>query len=132
MHAFSPSLVSLTVRILLGILLCLAGAASASEPATGLALSPQQTRWLSRHRVIRMGFDPHYAPYSFVDAQGRVQGVAADLVARLAVQLGVRIEAVTDLSWPQLMAAVQAHEIDALATVVRLPEREAFLEFTGI
>ncbi|HRF72093.1 MAG TPA: transporter substrate-binding domain-containing protein [Accumulibacter sp.] len=132
MHAFSPSLVSLTVRILLGILLCLVGAVSASEPATGLALSPQQTRWLSRHRVIRMGFDPHYAPYSFVDAQGRVQGVAADLVARLAVQLGVRIEAVTDLSWPQLMAAVQAHEIDALATVVRLPEREAFLEFTRI
>ncbi len=70
MPAFSPSLVSLTVRILLGILLCLAGAASASEPATGLALSPQQVKWLSRHRVIRIGFDPNYARYSFADTQG--------------------------------------------------------------
>ena len=30
------------------------------------------------------------------------------------------------------MAAVQAHRIDAVATVVQLPERDAFLAFTSI
>ncbi|NDP47611.1 MAG: PAS domain S-box protein [Sulfuriferula multivorans] len=97
-----------------------------------LALSPTDKAWLTTHPIIRLGIDPSYAPYSFLDTQGKPQGVVSDFLAYLGPTLGVRFELVTDLDWPQLMAAVQARRVDAVATVVRLPERDAFLEFTSV
>lgn len=122
-------------RLLLVGLVCLfsmgqAWADKASPPQ--LPLSPADKAWLAAHPIIRLGIDARYAPYSFLDEQGQLQGVVSAFLAYLEPTLGVRFEIVSDLDWPQLMTAVQARRIDAVATVVHLPEREAFLEFTSI
>ncbi|WP_291991374.1 transporter substrate-binding domain-containing protein [Candidatus Accumulibacter sp. ACC007] len=118
------------VRLLTGLCLLLL-AASASLRAAELDLSGAERAWLAEHPVIRMGIDAGYGPYTFLDENGRVQGVAADFMAEIAALLGVRFEFVADLSWPQLMDAVRARQLDAVATVAHLPEREAFLEFSA-
>ena len=102
----------------------------ASTPRLTLAASDQA--WLAGHPVIRLGIDTGYGPYSFLDDQGRPQGVVIEFLNHLGPALGVRFEIVSNLDWPQLMAAVKARQIDAVATVTYLPEREAFLAFTGI
>lgn len=53
-----------------------------------------------------------------------------DFLHHFEQTLGLRFEIVSNLTWPQLMAAVQEKRIDAVATVTHLPEREAFLAFT--
>jgi PAS domain S-box-containing protein len=121
----------LVVRLLTGLCLLMLLAASASLRAAGLELSSAERAWVAEHPVIRMGIDAGYGPYTFVDENGRVQGVAADFMAEIAALLGVRFEFVADLSWMQLMDAVRARQLDAVATVVHLPEREAFLEFSA-
>jgi PAS domain S-box-containing protein len=94
---------------------------------------PQADRdWLAAHPVVRIGVDTSYGPYSFLDEQGKLQGIVREFLAYLGPALGVRFEVVTDLGWPRLMAAIQERRIDMVATVVHLPEREAFLEFTAI
>ncbi len=119
------------VVMLCGVLPSLAWADKTDTPQR--IVLPQADRdWLAAHPVIRIGIDASYGPYSFLDKQGQLQGIVRDFLAYLGPALGVRFEIVADLDWPQLMAAVQQRRIDVVATVVRLPEREAFLEFTAI
>ncbi|MBZ0069100.1 MAG: PAS domain S-box protein, partial [Thiobacillus sp.] len=119
------------VVMLCGVLPSLAWADKSGTPQR--IVLPQADRdWLAAHPVIRIGIDASYGPYSFLDKQGQLQGMVRDFLAYLGPALGVRFEIVADLDWPQLMAAVQQRRIDVVATVVRLPEREAFLEFTAI
>lgn len=113
---------------LVGLLVCLSGTLAAQP----LMLDDREATWLAEHPVIRLGVDADYGPYSYLDDQGRLQGVVADFLAAIEAQLGIRFEIVSDLKWPQLMAAVRDRRIDAVATVVRLPEREKFLAFTDI
>ncbi len=106
--------------------------ADKSDTSQQLVLSQVDQDWLAAHPVVRVGIDTGYGPYSFLDEQGNLQGVVSEFLAYIGPALGVHFELITDLDWPQLMAAVQDHRIDVVATVAHLPEREAFLEFTAI
>ena len=100
--------------------------------AAQLRLSVEERAWLAAHPVLRLGVDTGYGPYSFLDEQGQVTGVVKDYLAELEAMLGVRVEMVTNLTWSQLMEALRERRIDAVPTVVHLPEREAFMAFTRI
>ena len=100
--------------------------------APGLALSAAESAWLAAHPVIRLGVDASYAPYSFVDDQGNLQGIVRDFLSHIEKALGIRFEITADLDWPQLMEAVKSRRIDAVATAVHLPERDTFLAFTDV
>jgi len=111
----------------------LAGAAWTAEPDIAVPnLTAEEKAWLADHPVVRLGVDAGYGPYSFLDDEGLFQGMVADFVAEIERSLGIRFEIVSDLAWPELLAAVRERRLDAVATEVRLPEREDFLEFTGI
>jgi len=97
-----------------------------------MELSPTEQTWLDAHPVIRMSVEAGYGPYTFLDAKGHLQGVAMEFFADIERLLGVRFEIVSNLSWTQQMQAVRERRLDAVATVVKLPEREVFLEFTEI
>lgn len=123
-------LISLLSLVLLGF----ACHAQAQEGAitSSLSLSQEEAEWLAAHPVIRLGIDSNYGPYSFVDENGQLQGAVRDFLTHIERTLNLRFEIIANLNWPQLMEAVQQHRIDAVATVVHLPEREAFLEFSRI
>ncbi|HED13161.1 MAG TPA: transporter substrate-binding domain-containing protein [Gammaproteobacteria bacterium] len=119
------------IKSLLQVLLAL----SLLSPLT-FAAPPQLTateqQWLQQHPVVRMGIDPGYGPYSFIDRDGTVRGVAVDFLQLLSEQLGIRFVLTSDLDWSGLMTAVRERKLDAVATVVLLPERKKFLAFTEI
>ena len=100
--------------------------------ADKLELSPTEQAWLDAHPVIRMSIDAGYGPYTFLDAKGRLQGVAVEFFANIERFLGIRFEIVSNFSWPQQMQAVRERRLDAVATVVKLPDRKIFIEFTEI
>lgn len=131
----STRLRQMTLVILMSLAcLCAAWQARADTRAAPwkLDLSPAEQAWLAAHPVIRLGIDNGYGPYSFLDAQGQFQGIVKEFLDQLGPALGVRFEIVSDLTWPELMAAVEARRIDAVATVTHRPERDAFLAFTAI
>ncbi|KAA3653197.1 MAG: EAL domain-containing protein [Proteobacteria bacterium] len=125
------------VIVLWPVLLGSAGIDAASLngcPAEPLlrTLSTAEQQWLATHPVIRLGVDPAYAPYSIADADGQFTGVAAAFAECIAQQLGIHFEPVVNLDWPALVEALKARRIDAIATMVHLPEREAFAAFSDI
>ncbi|BCX81240.1 two-component system, NarL family, sensor histidine kinase EvgS [Methylomarinovum caldicuralii] len=105
---------------------------AAALPARALDLTPEERAFLDAHPVIRLGVDGDYAPYSFFDEEGRFRGVAADFAARLEAMLGIHFQPVAGLAWTEILDAVRKRRLDAVATVVKLPERESYLAFTAI
>ena len=100
--------------------------------ARALELTASERAWLAAHPVIRIGVDSGYAPYAFFDEDGQFRGVAADFMAHIGSMLGVRTEVVSGLSWPQILTAVESRRLDLVTTAVKLPEREAYMNFSRI
>ncbi len=95
-------------------------------------LSVQERAWLDKHRVIRVGVDGAYAPYSFLDSTGEFTGIAVDFIRQIEQRLGVAFVPVPGLSWPEIVQGAKDRTLDVIATAVETPERNEFLEFTEI
>ncbi|WP_210547084.1 transporter substrate-binding domain-containing protein [Rhodoferax sp. PAMC 29310] len=113
----------------------LAGIFLALPVAQGLAqssliLTADEQAWLKAHPVIRIGVDPGYAPYSFLDANGRPAGVASELTALVGQKLGVKLEMVPNLTWPQILEGARQRQVDLITTAARRPDRESYLNFS--
>lgn len=113
------------------------GQASALEvnPDSGgkagtVPLSAREAAWLAAHPVIRVGMDGDYAPYEWIDADGRRVGMAVDLLQLLENKLGVRFEIVQEKSWGEVVEMAKRDELEMLTSIVKTPERLNYLVFT--
>lgn len=97
-----------------------------------LGLTEAERAWLNAHKRIRIGIDGGYAPYSFVGQKGEFIGAAPDFLTRVSVITGLTFEAVPNLSWPEIVDGARQRTLDVIATAVKTPERDAFLDFTEI
>ncbi len=95
-----------------------------------LELSADERRWLANHPEIRLGVDPAWPPFEFVDEQGRYRGIGADVIALLNAMLGTTMTPVLGLDWAEVMDRVRKHEIDVLPAVRATVDRREFLHFT--
>jgi len=95
-----------------------------------LELTEAERGWLAEHPQLRLGVDPAWAPFEFLDASGRYRGMAAEYMKLLGNLLGVSLTPVTDLSWPQVIHAARSGELDVLPAVLDTPQRREFLAFT--
>jgi len=86
--------------------------------------------WLAAHPVVRVGLEPDYPPFSFVDAGGEPAGVSVDYLRLVEQALGVRFEVTARASLPALLEMARRGEVDLLASLTRTPDREAYLHFT--
>ena len=59
------------------------------SPKHQLTLSASQNDWLEKHPVIRIGVDPHWRPYEFVNAEAKLDGLVGDYVELISQRLGV-------------------------------------------
>ena len=97
-----------------------------------IPLTEDERQWLARHKVIRLGVDKGYAPYSFRNKGGDYQGIAIDTIHLVAQYLDVEIDIVEGLKWPQIIDYARQGKLDAILTAVETPERTEFLNFTHI
>ncbi len=109
---------------------CATGGHAAS--LSDLKLSDQEKAWLQDHPKIRIGVDPAYPPYSFVDSDGRYHGIAMEFADYFSKQLGIAMEVVPGLSWPEIVAAIKDQRLDVVASMTWRPERTAYVNFTEI
>ncbi|MGB9441567.1 MAG: transporter substrate-binding domain-containing protein, partial [Desulfobacterales bacterium] len=87
-------------------------------------LTPREIAWLAAHKNIRIGVDPGYAPYSFVDESGKYSGVSADFMHIIGERLGVRIEMVPGLDWEEILEGTRQGKVDVITTARKTPARE--------
>lgn len=99
-----------------------------SEPS--VPLTNQERLFLENHKTLRVGIDPAYPPFEWIDSQGKHQGISADFLKRLGQKLGVNFDVVPSLSWPQVLEGARNKTVDVVACVSETPDRRDFLWFT--
>ncbi len=86
--------------------------------------------WVRAHPVIRLGFDPEFAPFEFLSPAGKYRGAAADYAKLVANRIGVRFEPVTGLAWKIVIKEAVKKNIDILPCVGIIKSRKSFIEFS--
>ncbi len=95
-----------------------------------LALTADQREWLEAHPTLRVGMDPHWAPFSFYNERGELVGYDVDLLALIEASLGVSFEVVKAENWEALLALAKQGQVDILLSTAETPERREFLAYT--
>ncbi|HEB81819.1 MAG TPA: transporter substrate-binding domain-containing protein [Gammaproteobacteria bacterium] len=118
------------IRLLVVIVfLCLfSGRVLATAP--DIELSVDEKAWLLAHPHITVAFDGYFPPYSFLNNNGKPEGLAVDVFDIIGHNLGVSFDIYPEHTWKTLYAAAKRKEVDVVATMVRQPERETWFNFT--
>lgn len=95
-----------------------------------LQITNEEKAWLNAHPVIKVGIDPTFAPYEWLNENGEHVGLSADYLRKIENLLGVKFEAVKTNSFAQSIELAKRGEIDMLTDVNKTPEREQYLAFT--
>lgn len=101
-----------------------------SNPYPSIGLSGEEQAWLTEHPVIRLGVDIEWPPFEYIDDQRIYRGMAADYIGLIEKRLGIRFEVEKDMTWAQVVEAVQGRELDMYSCVVETPQRREYMDFT--
>ncbi|MDR1618576.1 MAG: transporter substrate-binding domain-containing protein [Treponema sp.] len=89
-----------------------------------LDLTEAERNFIREHPVIRVGIDPVFAPFEFLDDKENYTGIAPDYLALISVKTGLRFEPDRDITYAEAQEKVLAHELDLLPTLGWTAERE--------
>ncbi|OZG70280.1 hypothetical protein BTA51_27115 [Hahella sp. CCB-MM4] len=99
------------------------------ENLVDIDLTEAEEQWIKDHRTIRLGVDPEFAPFEYME-EGNYQGMASDYIKLLSQRLNLKMEVVGGLSWKEVIAGVKNGEIDVLPAVGVTAERQQYLVYT--
>jgi signal transduction histidine kinase/CheY-like chemotaxis protein len=91
---------------------------------SALNLTEAERNFIREHPVIRVGIDPVFAPFEFLDDQGNYAGIAPDYLALISAKTGLRFEPALDIPYAEAQEKVLAGELDLLPTLGWTAERE--------
>jgi ABC-type amino acid transport substrate-binding protein len=83
-----------------------------------------------QHPIIRLGVDPGFLPFEFLDIDGEYKGIAADYLSLISEKTGIQFEMVKGLNWPQAYERALIGDIDVLPAVSKTEEREQYFVFS--
>ena len=79
-----------------------------------ISWTEDELAFMDKHPVIRLGIDPEFVPFEFIDDDGEHKGIAADYLSLISEKTGLHFEVVKGLSWPEAYDMALAGDIDAL------------------
>ena len=94
-------------------------------------LTEAEKEWLAEHPVIRVGPDPDFPPFEFIDDDGQHRGMAADYLAILEKQLGIKFEIVHLETWSEVLEHAKRRDLDMLSAAAKTPQRAEYMTFTS-
>ena len=100
------------------------------EELAEISLTEKERNWIADHPQIRLGVDPEYAPFEYIEQQ-QYKGMTADYITLLNQRLKLNMQVTKNLSWNQVIAGAKAKSIDVLPAASITPLRSKFLLFTN-
>lgn len=96
----------------------------------GHSLTDSDRRWLAGLGTIRVGYETDRYPYSFMDKNGSLEGLAADYLSLVKNELGLRVELVPAPDLDDLQRRVAAKEVDMVVAAMPADYDPASMTFT--
>lgn len=95
-----------------------------------ISWTEEELAFLEAHPVIRVGVDPGFVPFEFINEHGEYAGIAADYLALVSEKTGLQFEVAKGLTWPEAYDMALSGEVDVLPAVGKTPEREGRFLFS--
>ncbi|MBF0370302.1 MAG: transporter substrate-binding domain-containing protein [Magnetococcales bacterium] len=108
----------------------ISGHGTSRERGNIVKLTPEEQDWLAKHPDIRLGVDPDWAPFEFIDEAGRYKGICADYVALINQRLGLSLTPEPTKLWTEVIRKAQDKKLDVLPCVVDTKKRRGYLNFS--
>lgn len=97
---------------------------------SSISWTEDELAFMEEHPVIRLGVDPKFVPFEFIDEDGEYKGITADYLFLISEKTGLQFEVVKGLSWPEAYDMALAGKLDALPTIGKTKEREEHFLFS--
>ncbi|MDH3982146.1 MAG: transporter substrate-binding domain-containing protein, partial [Kiritimatiellaceae bacterium] len=95
-----------------------------------LNLLPEEKDWIRAHPVIRIGIDPDFPPYEFLEANGESSGIATDWLQLISNRTGLQFELVDVTTWSKCIQDMRQKKLDLLPCVGKSSARAEFMLFS--
>jgi diguanylate cyclase (GGDEF)-like protein len=99
------------------------------DSITEIHLTKEEINWIQQHPNIRLGVDPEFAPFEFIE-NGQYQGITSDYIQLLNTRLNMNMTVVPNLKWKEVIEQAKTGNIDVLPAVGKNTAREQFLSYT--
>ena len=96
---------------------------------SSISWTEDELAFMEEHPVIRLGVDPGFVPFEFIDENGEYKGIAADYLSLISEKTGLQFEVVKELTWPEAYEMALAGKLDVLPAVGKTKEREEHFLF---
>ncbi len=116
--------------IILAVVMLTTTATPCFAAANGISWTEDELAFMEEHPVIRLGVDPGFVPFEFIDEDGEYKGIAADYLALISEKTGLQFEVVKSLTWPEAYDMALAGEVDVLPAIGKTEEREEHFLFS--
>lgn len=90
----------------------------ATAPARARHLTSADREWLKSLGTLRVGYETDRVPYSFIDKDGQLSGLAGDYLSLVSKELGLQLEYVPARDLGELQRRVEAKEVDLVAAAM--------------
>ncbi len=98
-------------------------------PKSSFTLSKKEKAYLAKVDKIKVGVDYAFAPYEFVDQDGKVVGFTIDLLQKISEYFGIRFQFIPG-TWKDCLQRFRDGELDMLNNVTPTASREKYMKFS--
>ena len=93
-------------------------------------LTPEEKRWLSKHRTIRIAGPKAFPPFHYYEKNGSLKGMSSDYIHFIFKCLDIQPDIRSNLEWGNVLGGVEERKIDLISCAAKTMEREGYLGFT--
>ncbi|PKM49936.1 MAG: histidine kinase [Firmicutes bacterium HGW-Firmicutes-7] len=93
-------------------------------------LTEDEKDFITEHQSIRLGIDPQFIPFEFLDSDGEYKGIASDYIKLLSEKIGIQMVVAKDLTWVEAYGLAVDKQLDVLPCVSLTREREQFFLYS--
>ncbi|MFA9463161.1 MAG: response regulator [Velocimicrobium sp.] len=103
---------------------------SAKASNSNIEWTKEEKQFMEEHPTIRMGIDPSFVPFEFIDKDGEYKGIAADYIDLIEEKTGFKMKVVEELTWAEAYEEAINGTIDVLPAISKTREREQYFIFS--
>lgn len=93
-------------------------------------LNEAETKWLQKHKSIRVSGPQSFPPFQLFDDENNFTGMAADYLFYLGETFGFEVEVAAKQPWPDILQGIREKKIDVLSCASETENRKEYLLFS--
>jgi len=98
--------------------------------AYAIEFTKEEQAWITAHPIVSLGSDYSWAPYDFVDKEGKHTGIAADFLALISQKSALKFNVKSGV-WSDVLTQMEEGKLDGLSCAVSTEKRKKYLHFSA-